>query len=85
MNCSHFQAALASGFAETQAPTRESGNHFVPAGQRPPCFVVHPGTCVGVRAPQVEGQLFASPNAIRSAPPPTTNWLLPQPVRAALS
>ncbi len=82
-----FQAALASGLAVTQAPTRESGNHL-PAAESASAlferFAVCPDIRVGVCAPQVGGQLFASPNAIRSAPPPTTSRLFPQPVRATI-
>jgi len=70
-------AALASGLAVMQA-ARGAQNHLPAAGQRPP--VSSPSA---VSAPQVESQLFASPNAIRSAPPPTTNGLISQPVRAA--
>ena len=72
-------AALALGLAVMQA-ARGAQNHLPAVGQRPPF-----SSPSSVSAPQVESQLFASPNAIRSAPPPTTNGLFPQPVRAAVS
>jgi hypothetical protein len=69
-------AALASGLAVTRAVQGAQSNTPT-AGQRPP------QSLTAVCAPQVGGRLFASPNAIRSVPPPTTNGLFPQPVRAA--
>lgn len=76
MNKNDFMATLTKGFAATQT-ARGAQNHLSAAGQRSPVFAVS--------APQVGGQLFASPNAIRSAPPPTTNGLFSQPVRAAVT
>ena len=70
-------AALASGLAVTRAAQGAQGNTPT-AGQRPPHLFT------AVSAPRVGGRLFASPNAIRSVPPPTTNGLFPQPVRATV-
>jgi len=70
-------AALASGLAVTHAA--RGAQSFVPTAESASARFPFKTA----RALQVGGRLFASPNAIRSVPPPTTNWLRPQPVKRA--
>jgi len=67
-------AALTSGLAVTHAA--RGAQSFVPTAESASARFQCSAACVL----QVGGRLFASPNAIRSVPPPTTNWLCPQPV-----